>query len=88
MYLVASGLLTNYSESYSIIPFKAKPQDKPPSVKTDPFKGQQDKIMKKHPKGPCTQVANTLALKYPAIGTLGPKYILFGYMASCTSPKH
>ena len=37
------------------------------------------------PKGPCTHIVytlalHTLALKYSYIGTLGPKYMLFGYM--------
>ena len=32
-------------------------------------------------KGPCTQIASTLKFKVgPYIGTLGPKYLLFGYM--------
>ena len=34
------------------------------------------------PKGPCTQIAYTLALKYSLYRYIGPKvYIIFGYMA-------
>ena len=37
------------------------------------------------PGDPCTQIVHTLALYSPVVpkgpkGTLGPKYILFGYM--------
>ena len=36
----------------------------------------------RHPQGPCAQIVCTLALKYIVLyfGTLGPSYILFGYM--------
>ena len=39
--------------------------------------GALDWIERTNPKGPCTQIVYTLALKYSLyMGTLGPKYIL------------
>ena len=43
-----------------------------------------------YPRGACTQMVYTLALKYSYIGTLGPKYVPVGYMdpEDCTMPQN
>ena len=33
-----------------------------------------------YPKGPCTQIVDTLALKESLFGYFGAKHLLFGYM--------